>query len=99
MEAMNEIITDEGIDDTFIAKPPRYNLAIFTIVIFTIVEFFFSQNQILGWLGLAAASAILAILSVYFATLSICISNSYAIPTIYPNLVEENDKYIQIKKQ
>jgi uncharacterized protein involved in response to NO len=63
MEAMNEIITDEGIDDTFIAKPPRYNLAIFTIVIFTIVEFFFPQNQILGWLGLAAASAILAILS------------------------------------
>jgi uncharacterized protein involved in response to NO len=63
MEAMNEIITDEGIDDTFIAKPPRYNLAVFTIVIFTIVEFFFPQNQILGWLGLAAASAILAILS------------------------------------
>ncbi len=63
MEAMNEIITDERIDDTFIAKPPRYNLAVFTIVTFTIVEFLFPQNQILGWLGLAAASAILAILS------------------------------------
>ncbi|MEN8218108.1 MAG: NnrS family protein [Pseudomonadota bacterium] len=63
MEAMNEIITDEEIDDSFIAKPPRYNLAVFTIVIFTLVEFFFPQNQILGWLGLAAASAILAILS------------------------------------
>ena len=63
IEAMNEIIINEGIDDTFIAKPPRYNLAIFTIITFTIVEFLFPQNQILGWLGLAAASAILAILS------------------------------------
>jgi len=62
MEAMNEIITDENIDDTFIAKPPRYNLAVFTVIVFTVVEFYFPHNTILGWLGLAAASAILAIL-------------------------------------
>lgn len=63
MEALNEIIEDKEIDDTFRARPPRYNLAVFTICIFTCVEFLFPHNQVLGWLGLAAASAILAILS------------------------------------
>jgi len=65
-EAINELLEQEGIDDTFIARPPAYNIAIFTVTLFTIVEFFYPQNAMLGWLGFAAAAAILNTLNDYF---------------------------------
>lgn len=65
-EAINEWLEKQSIDDTFIAKPPAYNIAIFSIIIFTIVEFFFPQNSVLGWIALAASAAILNTLNDFF---------------------------------
>lgn len=63
MEVVNELIEDEGLDDVFIARAPRYNLAIFTVVLFTAVEFYYSGNRVLGWLGFAAGAAALGVLN------------------------------------
>lgn len=65
MEAVNELMEDKGIDDIYISRPPLTNLAIFTVMIFTIVEFLYPDNSALGWLGLATGTAILAITSDY----------------------------------
>lgn len=65
-EAINELLEQEGIDETFIARPPAYNIAIFTVTLFTLIEFFYPQNAMLGWLGFAAAAAILNTLNDYF---------------------------------
>ena len=64
-EAINELLEQEGIDDTFLARPPAYNIAIFTVTLFTAIEFFYPQNAMLGWLGFAAAAAILNTLNDY----------------------------------
>lgn len=61
MEAVNELMEDKGIDDVYISRPPLTNLAVFTVALFSIVEFFYPQNSTLGWLGLAAGTAILSI--------------------------------------
>jgi len=79
-EAINELLEQEGIDDTFIARPPAYNIAIFTVTLFTIVEFFYPQNAMLGWLGFAAAAAILNTLNDYFLD----DSNIVFKPFVYP---------------
>ncbi|MCV6607698.1 MAG: NnrS family protein [Campylobacterales bacterium] len=65
MEAINEMLEDKEIDDVFISRPPLTNLAIFTVILFTIVEFFFPENSVLGWLGLAVGAGILSITSDY----------------------------------
>ncbi|MEA3373802.1 MAG: NnrS family protein [Campylobacterota bacterium] len=65
MEAVNELMEDKGIDDIYIARPPLTNLAVFSVIAFTIVEFFYPDNSALGWLGLASGAAILAITSDY----------------------------------
>ncbi len=65
MEAVNELMEDKGIDDIYVSKPPLTNLAVFLVGLFTIVEFLYPENSALGWLGLGAGAAILAITSDY----------------------------------
>ena len=79
-EAINELLEQDDIDDTFIARPPAYNIAIFTVTLFTVIEFFYPQNAMLGWLGFAAAAAILNTLNDYFLD----DSNIIFKPFVYP---------------
>jgi uncharacterized protein involved in response to NO len=65
MESINELMEDKGIDDVYISRPFITNLAIFSVMLFTCVEFFYPNNSVLGWISLATASAILAITSDY----------------------------------
>ena len=65
MEAVNELMEDKGIDDIFMSRPPKTNMAIFTVALFSVVEFFFPQNSALGWIGLATAVAILGVTADY----------------------------------
>ncbi len=65
MEAVNELMEDKGIDDIYIARPPLTNLAVFSVLIFTIVEFLYPTNTALGWIGLACGASISAITGDY----------------------------------
>ncbi|MFA7499719.1 MAG: NnrS family protein [Sulfurimonas sp.] len=65
MEAINELMEDKGIDDVYISRPPLTNLAIFSVIVFSIVEFLYPNNSALGWLGLAAGASVLAITNDY----------------------------------
>jgi len=65
MEAINELMEDKGIDDIYISRPPLTNLAVFSVIVFTIVEFLYPENSALGWIGLACGAAILAITGDY----------------------------------
>ena len=67
IEAVNEILEQEGYEEIFFARPPAYNLTIFMISLYTVVEFFWPENRALGWIALAAASASLAILNDFIA--------------------------------
>ena len=63
MESINELLEDENIDETFYARSPRYNLAIFSIILYTIIEFLYPDNSILAWLAFASAAATLGVLN------------------------------------
>lgn len=45
------------------ARPPRRNLAVFCICVYTLAEFFAPGSRIGGWLALAAAAALLNLLN------------------------------------
>ena len=79
MEAVNELMEDKGIDDVYVARPPLTNLAIFTVMLFTLVEFLYPANSALGWLGLAAGAAILAVTSDYILKDKVIINQPYVI--------------------
>ncbi len=65
MEAVNELMEDKGIDDIYVSRPPKTNMAIFAVALFSIVEFLYPENSALGWIGLAAAAAILGVSADY----------------------------------
>lgn len=47
----------------YLARPPRRKLAIFTVVLCSVVEFFVGHNAITGWTALAAGAAMLNLLN------------------------------------
>ena len=65
MESVNELLEDENIDDIYISRPPVTNLAIFTVLVFTVVEYLYPTNSALGWIGLSCGAAIFAITADY----------------------------------
>lgn len=65
-EAVNRWLDQQKIDAVYLARAPRYNLAVFSVTVFTVVEFFYPQNTTLGWLALAAMAAILNTLNDFF---------------------------------
>ena len=65
MEAVNELMEDKGIDDIYISRPPKTNMAIFAVTLFSVVEFLYPTNSALGWIGLATGAAILGITADY----------------------------------
>lgn len=85
MEALNEILEHEEKDDVFIARPFRYNIAIFSVLLFTFAEFFYPlYGSTLGWIGFAAGAAILGILNDYNLKYESLLSEPF---TIYLGLV------------
>lgn len=60
---------EEGIDlygdkaVEYLARPPRRNMAMLTISLFTLIEFVVPGNNINGWLALAASAAMLNLLN------------------------------------
>ena len=65
MEAVNELMEDKGIDDIYISRPPKTNMAIFAVALFSMVEFYYPQNSVLGWIALAAGAAVLGVTADY----------------------------------
>ncbi|WP_072681330.1 NnrS family protein [Arcobacter sp. LA11] len=63
MEAINELLEYEDIDETFYSRAPRYNLAIFCVSLYTILEFLYPDNSILAYIAFASAAAILGIIN------------------------------------
>ncbi len=79
MEAVNELMEDKNIDDIYISRPPLTNLAVFSVILFTIVEYLYPTNSALGWIGLAAGAAILAITSDYSLEEKFILNQPYVI--------------------
>lgn len=63
-EAINESMEDRGIEDLFMPRPFRYNLAVFCILLFSVCELF-GDLSTAGWLAFASAAAILGCINDY----------------------------------
>lgn len=62
MRIVNHAIAEAGVTGVnatpYRARPPRRNLAIFCIGLYTVAEFFLPGTRLAGWLALAAAAAV-----------------------------------------
>jgi uncharacterized protein involved in response to NO len=66
MEAVNHWLDQNKIDGSYMARPPRYNVAIFSVAVYTLVEFLYPNNSALSWLAFAAMAAVLNTLNDFF---------------------------------
>ena len=63
MRLINGMLDGEGVADVnYMARPPRRNLAMFAIGLYTTMEFLLPGNGVAGWLALAAAAAVFNLL-------------------------------------
>ncbi len=62
MQIVNQALHDAGRGTDYLARPPRRNLAISCIALYTLAEFFDPGSRLSGWLALAAAAAVLHLL-------------------------------------
>lgn len=65
-EAINRWLEQNHIDAIYLARPPRYNMAIFTVLLYTLIAFLYPNNSALSWLAFAAMAAILNTLNDFF---------------------------------
>jgi len=63
MRIMNDALEAHGSDLKYVARPPRKNLALITIFLYTAAEFFHEPVSLTGWLALAAMAAIFNLLN------------------------------------
>ncbi|HNQ03287.1 MAG TPA: NnrS family protein [Thiobacillaceae bacterium] len=64
MRLINGMLEEDGVVDVnYLARPPRRNLAVFSIGLFTMTEFLLPGNSVAGWLALAASAALLNLLN------------------------------------
>ena len=64
MRMVNDAIDRQGgAPATYLARPPRRNLATFAIGVYTAAEFLLPGNAVTGWLALAASAAMLNLLN------------------------------------
>lgn len=64
MRIVNHAISEAGISGIeYFARPPRRNLAIFCIGLYTAAEFLLPGTRLSGWLALAAAAALLNLMN------------------------------------
>lgn len=64
MRLINGMLDVEGVSGVeYLARPPRRDLAMFAIGLFTAVEFLLPGNGVSGWLALAASAAVFNLLN------------------------------------
>lgn len=64
MRLVNDVLDAQGgLAAPYLARPPRRNLAIFSIALYSAGEFLLPGNTVTGWLALAAAAAIFNLLN------------------------------------
>ncbi|MDY0123128.1 NnrS family protein [Sulfurimonas sp.] len=79
MEAVNELMEDKGIDDVYVSRPPLTNLAVFSVILFSVAEFLYPANSALGWIGLAVGAAVLAVTNDYILKDKFILGQPYVI--------------------
>lgn len=63
---INRWLEQQNIAGRYLASPPRYNLAILTLTIYSMTVLFFAQNSALTWLAFAAMAALFNTLNDFF---------------------------------
>ncbi|WP_136681111.1 NnrS family protein [Neptunomonas sp. XY-337] len=77
---VNNWLEQRQIDEIFIARPPRYNIAILCIGLFTVSEYLMPGNRVLAWLGFAVTAALLNTLNDLFLTKAVVIFDTFILP-------------------